>query len=111
MKKTSLMDRLRARKQAPKAAAAVAWYNPENWFKVKALAEDPDRFEETFEAWLVMARRNIKEMEANGLRAVAVPVEVNELMLWCSINGRANRASHRAEYAMWKLSRATPVRG
>ncbi len=111
MKKTSLMDRLRARKTPPKAAAAIAWYNPESWFKVKAVAEDPERFEATFEEWLIRAKRQLKTMEADGVRAIAVPVEANELMIWCSINGRSNYSESRAEYAMWKLSRARPVKG
>ena len=60
--------------RARSAAAAIAWYNPESWFKVKAVAEDPERFEATFEEWLIRAKRQLKTMEADGVRAIAVPV-------------------------------------
>jgi hypothetical protein len=80
----------------------VAWYGPEQWSLVRALAADPERLESTYEEWEAMATQAMRDLAARGISSVKVDVDARELLAWCRerqrpVDGRA-RAAFVAEW-------------
>ena len=98
MKKPSLLERLRAKKQTPSSVVGVTWYTEENWVRVKAAATDPERFEETFAEWNAMAVEAVADLKKAGVNAVKFLVDPNELLPWCLLRNKPNNAASRAEF-------------
>ena len=58
MKRPSLLDRLRTKKAArPEVVLGVVWYTEYEWALVKASAEDPELFENSYAEWLCIAAK------------------------------------------------------
>ena len=99
MRKPSLLERLRAKKkQAPRPALAVAWYDEVDWAMVKATALDPHRFDNSFAEWHAMASQTLANLNRSGTPATPVRVVAAELLAWCRANRRQNDAASRAAY-------------
>lgn len=62
MKKSSLIERLRAKKLARTTVMGVVWYTEEDWGLVKAAATDPERFEQTYAEWVAMVTKAIADL-------------------------------------------------
>jgi hypothetical protein len=103
MKKPSLMERLRAKRQARSSVVGVTWYTEEDWSKVKAAATDPERFEETYAEWNAMAIEAVADLKKAGVNTVKFFVIPNELLPWCLLHKKPNNAASRAEFVAEKL--------
>ena len=98
MKKPSLMERLRAKKQARSSVVGVTWYTEENWGRVKAAATDPERFEETYPEWNAMAVEAVADLKKTGVNTVKFFINSEELLSWCLLHDKPNNAASRAEF-------------
>jgi hypothetical protein len=76
----------------------VAWYRPEQWQRLREVAEDVDNLEESYEAWLQTAERLIREDIPSNLTVEKVDVEVEDLLAWCNARGLAVNAKTRSQY-------------
>jgi hypothetical protein len=103
MKKQSILDRLRAKKQPQSIELGIAWYTEECWEKVKLNSSDPDRFEATYAEWLVMANSAFASMVKNGVNAKKFLINVDELLAWCLVQNRENNSDSRAGFVVEKL--------
>ena len=104
MRKPSLLERLRARKnKARSTVVGVTWYTEENWSKVKGAATDPERFEETYAAWSAMAIKAIVNLQKAGVNTVKVSVVPSELLPWCLAHNKPNNAASRAQFVSEKV--------
>ena len=103
MRKPSLLERLRAKKSARSTVLGVAWYTEEDWGKVKAVATDPERFEETYTEWSAMAIGAVKDLQKAGANAVKVFIKPSELLPWCLVHNKPNNAESRAEFVSERL--------
>jgi hypothetical protein len=103
MKKPSLLERLRAKKKTRSTVIGVTWYTEENWSKVKAVATDPDRFEETYAEWSAMAIEAVADLRKTGVNIVKVLIVPSELLPWCLAHNKPNNAASRAEFVSEKL--------
>ena len=63
----------------------------------------PERLEESYEAWVAMAERAIRRLEAAGMLIERVPVDAEELIAWCKDRARPIDSSARAEFAARQL--------
>ena len=106
MRKASLLTRLKAKKRNQSMLAGITWYTEETWAQVKASAVDPDRFEDSFQKWEVMANSARRELQRSGVRAVEVQIIPQEFLSWCALNDKINNAESRAEFVSGKLSAA-----
>jgi len=93
-------------KQPPKdIRIGVAWYeSEEEWVKVRASASDPDRLEETYQEWLSVAEKALKDIAAAGVVPEKVALDAETLKEWCRNNEKENDANTRAELASRLLS-------
>jgi hypothetical protein len=81
----------------------VSWYTADAWEKVKSTAVDPDRFEETFKAWEVMASEALDDLKKSGVNPRKVFIDPSQFAAWCMLHNKENSASSRAEYVQQTL--------
>jgi hypothetical protein len=75
-----------------------AWYQREQWARLRELAADVDRLEEDYDAWLISAERTFAVVKSEGLAVERVPVDVQEMAAWCAREGRQFDSKARSEY-------------
>ena len=94
--------------KTPPAApqVGVGWYTEDEWAKVKASAQDPERFEATFQEWLSMANNALEQLRKTGMNAEKSFVTSGALLAWCMAHGKPNTAASRAEFVSQQQSRA-----
>ncbi len=95
--------RRRYSKEYVEAASGVAWFDREQWQHLREVAADPERLEESYEAWVAMAERAIRHLEATGRLIERVRVDTDELIAWCKDRARPIDSSARAEFAARQL--------
>ena len=97
--------KLRSKQKEEKQAfkAGVAWYRPEQWKRLRQVADDVNELEETYEEWLSLATQKIAELQAQGIQIEKVEIDINELLTYCNIRGLPVTAKSRAEFVTDKL--------
>jgi len=83
----------------------IAWYRREQWTRLRALASDPDKLEESYEDWLGGAQKTLVQLTLSGVRTQRVDVDVDALVQWCQVEGRPLDSAARAAYAAFELRR------
>ena len=78
----------------------VSWYRPEQWERLREIAEDKATFDTSYEASLVEWEKKIQDLEAQGMRPIKVEVDVEALLTWCTTQGLAVTPETRTKYMM-----------
>jgi len=73
---------------------------------MKKTALDPERFEESYPAWISMAEGSLANLRAAEMYPVKVEINPIEFLFWCLQNSRKNNASARADFAAEKMRQA-----
>jgi len=81
----------------------VAWYRPEQWQRLREVAEDVENLEESHEAWLQTAESLIREGIPSDLTVEKVDVDIEELLAWCNARGLPVNGKTRSRYVSEKL--------
>lgn len=97
--------RKRYSKEYIKTASGVAWYDRNQWERLRQVAADAEVLEESYEGWLAMAERGIRELEETGMIIERVPVNAEDLIAWCNEQGRPIDGPARAEFAAREFRR------
>jgi hypothetical protein len=82
----------------------IAWYTPEQWARLKLLADDSEALDDTYKAWLKNANGHIRGLKKQGLQLVKVPLDVDEWVAWCQKKGKALDGAARSEFVSRKVS-------
>lgn len=85
----------------------VAWYFPDEWEQLRAVAPDPDVLEATYDEWASVYKDGIKLLKESGMRPLRVDVHLDALLAWCQRSGRQPDGAARAAYAVDVLQRST----
>lgn len=80
----------------------VAWYRPEQWDRLREVAADPDKLLDSYEEWLSIAEKTMRDMRAVGIEPYTIDVDVEELLLWCKEQDIALDQAARSRYAREK---------
>jgi hypothetical protein len=75
-----------------------AWYQREQWDRLRELAADAHGLEEQYDAWLASAERTLAMVRSQGLKVERVVVDVEEIAAWCARAGRRFDGKARSEY-------------
>ena len=81
----------------------VAWYRSDQWDRLKEVSEDRADLEETWEEWIRMAEKSLRDFRARGIQLGKVEVDVEELIQWCQSKQQPIHAASRAAFAAKKL--------
>lgn len=65
----------------------IAWYRRDQWTRLRELASDADKLEESYEDWLAGAQKTLVHMRVAGVRAQRVNIDLDELACWCRAVG------------------------
>ena len=84
-------------------AVGVAWYTASQWSRIKAAAADPERFEASFEEWLVIAEDALVKLRKAGVSADKFLVDADDLAKWCAENRLENDSAARARFVSEQL--------
>jgi hypothetical protein len=84
----------------------IAWYQRDQWTRLRELASDADKLEESYEDWLAGAQKALVQMSVVGVRAQRVDVDLDELARWCRTEGRPLDSAARAAFVASRLSSA-----
>ena len=83
----------------------IAWYRPEQWTMLRALASDPEVLEKTYAEWLNFAMKTMDELRKQGLLVRKIDVDVQELAAWCQSRDRVLDGEARANFVTEKMNR------
>ena len=81
----------------------IAWYSREQWEKLKEVASDPEKLDDTYEEWKVNAERAIREYSEPDTITRKVHIDVDELMEWCKTLDLPIDGAARSAFAGEKL--------
>ena len=70
---------------------------------MRKISIDPDRFEDSYDSWLTMFHKSLKELVGAGLFPIKTPINVDEFKDWCESGSRPFNASSRSEFAASRL--------
>ena len=88
-----------------KIGIGMAWYRPEQWSMLRALAADPEVLEATHAEWLNFAMKMMDEMRKQGILVKKCDVDVQELAAWCQSHDRVLDGAARADFVTAKMNR------
>ena len=78
----------------------VSWYRPEQWERLREIAEDKATFDTSYEASLVEWEKKIQDLEAQGMRPIKVEVDVAASLTWCTTQGLPVTPETRTKFMM-----------
>jgi len=81
----------------------VGCYTKDQWFKLQAVAADPEILEKTYEEWVEVFNKGCANLKEVGIMAVKVSVDVDELIEWCKENKLAINGEARSQFVARKL--------
>lgn len=91
---------------SPTPIVGIGWYSKDQWYKLRAVAADPESLEDTYEEWVEVFNRGTAVLKKSGINALKVPVDVDELEAWCREKGLPINGEARSQYVTEILSRA-----
>jgi hypothetical protein len=81
-----------------KIITGVAWYRPEQWDRLREVAEDVDNLEETYDAWLKTAEQMIRDGIPSEVQVEKIDIDVEEVLAWCNVHSLPMNASSRSRF-------------
>jgi hypothetical protein len=81
----------------------IAWFRPEQYELLLALAADSDSMANTYEEWLAGVTKTMDDLNQRGIIARRVDVEVRALVAWCQQRGIPLDGTARSTYAAEKV--------
>jgi hypothetical protein len=81
----------------------LAWWQPEQWSRLKQVSEDSDRLDDTYEEWRKGAHEAIRVMQSQGQIVKKVKINLDKFITWCDEKNIPVNGAARAEYAAYLL--------
>ena len=64
----------------PQIVYSFAWFQCEEWQKLKEVVDDPDTLDDTYQEWRNNAENAISEFRSNGSKVQKISIKVSELL-------------------------------
>lgn len=77
---------------------AFAWYDAQQWARLRDIAVDAEALDDTYDDWLKQAEDAVAELGARGVHAEKVAIDVDAAAAWSAARGRPFNSRARAEY-------------
>ena len=62
-------------KEKANLKAAIAWYKPNQWQRLREISEDRDELEETYGEWRILAEKAMQDFAAQELSVTKATVD------------------------------------
>jgi hypothetical protein len=83
----------------------IAWYEAEQWEKLREIAADPEQLEDAHADWLRHAEQVERDLRRRGIIIRRIPIDLGALVAWCRRNNRPIDAAARAEFTSERIQR------
>ena len=100
---TSLFRILR-QSVASEPVLGIAWYQENQWARLRDVSTDRDRLEPTFGEWLAVAQARYDALSKKETRVQKVHVDVEDMAAWCRQMGRTVDSEGRTAYVVYLLT-------
>ena len=87
----------------PVQRLGIAWFDRDEWRKMREVAVDSANLDDTFEEWEAGATRILGGLQARGVLAEPVHISTSELRQWCVERNLQLDGAARAEFTDFKL--------
>lgn len=87
------------------AVIGVCWYRQDQYDRFLASANDREALEDTWAEWQITAERIIRQYRARGLDVRKVEIDLDDLLAYCTVEGKPNTAASRAAYVVHLMER------
>jgi len=81
----------------------IAWYESDQWDRLRDISDDSSELEETYEEWKKNTEKKIKELKKQGYQVKKVPVDTEDLLSWCNSYRMSVKGSSRNDYTTKRL--------
>lgn len=78
---------------------SIAWFDAEQWQKLKEIADDADSLDTSYEKWLAGAKKLERQLHEQGMHAHRIMLETDALAKWCAARKRPLNSEARSDYA------------
>jgi hypothetical protein len=85
------------------AQIGLAWYSRKAWERLRAIADDREQLDDSFEEWERGALQAVRDLASVGRHVRKVPVDVEAYVTWCRERGCRLDSASRAEYVTERL--------
>jgi hypothetical protein len=89
-----------------KVIAAIAWYRPEQWQRLREISSDVENIEDTYEEWLTKAEEMIRKADPSHVVIEKVECDVEEVLAWCNERRLEVDGKSRSQFAAEKSRKA-----
>ena len=93
------------RNKKTQPVVGIPWYTKDNWYKMKALADDKDRFHESYDHWLATTDKSIVILTNRGKLFERLDVDPIQYAFWCSKNSIGKNKKTRTAYTQHLLAK------
>jgi hypothetical protein len=83
----------------------VAWFDREQWQRLTEVVPDRDELDETFQQWERGAKRTLEELKRKGQLVEKAPIQIDDLLAWCTLRGLTPNGKARSEYVVELLQK------
>jgi len=90
-------------KQTIEVLIGIGWYSQQEWHKLKAIAEDSDALDDTYEDFLKNFAKAQNHMKKQKMKTKKVKIIVSDLVNWCAENELPINGKSRSEFVSQKL--------
>ena len=95
-----------ARKQRNSlAVVGIPWYSPEDWYKMKALAEDKERFHFNYEQWLANTDKSVVILTNRNKLFERINIDPIYYSYWCDKKSLGKNRESRTAYTQHLLNK------
>jgi len=101
--KLRAMKNDKARSEEP--VIGVAWYGREQWPRLLEISTDRDELEDSYDEWLASAGKTLGLLGSQGLNAVRVDIDTEELLAWRHTRNLPVNAKARTDYTVEKVQK------
>ena len=76
----------------------IAFYTPETYARLLREADDRDGLHENYSDWLRDFKKMEKKLKKEGFAVTPVPVNLDQLRLWCLLRQLPNNGASRSRW-------------
>ena len=78
---------------------SFAWFEPDEWHKLKETVEDPETLDDSYQEWRQNAENFIRELRTDGQQVKKISIKISKLLVWCKSRGLKPDSKARSAYA------------
>lgn len=88
----------KSKKKDDNIVVGVGYYRRKDWERLLATATDREKLEDTYDEWLEVFYKTVKNMRSAGITPRKVCFTLDELLDYCKNEGLKNNAEARSRF-------------